>query len=136
MQRNRAVDAIPALINPIFVGPSDSRATYLADDNTVLGLLINGEAKDYPHNIGWSHEITNDPVDGRSIVVSFCPLTRTGMVFDAGKSGNRMFLGVSGNLFNNNLVMYDRKDDLSNATLYPQMWASVSPERDRAKSCR
>jgi hypothetical protein len=44
------------------------------------------------------------------------------MVFDGdAPSGNRITCGVSGNLFNNNLVMYDRRDGLAGATLYPQM---------------
>ena len=85
-----------------------------------MGLFINGEAKAYPHNIGWLHEITNDVVGGKPVVVSFCPLTGTGMVFDGGElSVNRLTCGVSGNLFNNNLMMYDRRDNLSDPTLYP-----------------
>jgi hypothetical protein len=41
------------------------------------------------------------------------------MVFSGeGNSGERITAGVSGLLFNNNLIMYDRRD---NETLYPQM---------------
>ena len=122
IRRNLAPDTIPALTDPDFVGINSSDADYVFDDDLVLGLYINGEAKAYPHNIGWLHEITNDVVGGKPVVVSFCPLTGTGMVFDGGDlSVNRLTCGVSGNLFNNNLVMYDRRDNLSDATLYPQM---------------
>ena len=60
---------------------------------------------------------------GGAIVVSFCPLTSTGLLHDGrGKDGQRIELGVSGLLFNNNLVIYDRRDaDSSTPTLYPQM---------------
>ena len=41
------------------------------------------------------------------------------MVFNGlGSTGDRITAGVSGLLFNNNLIMYDRRD---NRTLYPQM---------------
>jgi hypothetical protein len=121
IQRNLNPDQIPALTDPVFVSATDGNADYVSDDDLVLGLFINGDAKAYPHNIGWLHEITNDVVGGKAVVVSFCPLTGTGMVFDGDGSGGRLTCGVSGNLFNNNLVMYDRRDPLSSATLYPQM---------------
>ena len=112
-----AKDGIPALTNPNFVGPSF--VEYLRPDDLVLGVVINGEARAYPHNIGWWHEIVNDKIGGRAISVTFCPLTGTGLVFDATDAhGGQFQLGVSGLLFNTNLVMYDRRDG---DTLYPQM---------------
>ena len=123
-------DAIPALTDPSFVGSLDPEAAYVRDDDLVLGVVINGEAKAYPHNIGWLHEITNDVVGGHPVVVSLCPLTGTGLVFDAEdpSDGSRIACGVSGFLFNNNLVMYDRRD---NTSLYPQMLSvSISGPRE------
>jgi hypothetical protein len=91
----------------------------------VLGVYMRGEARAYPHNIGWWHEIVNDRVGGHPICVTFCPLTGTGLVFDGqGLQGDRITMGVSGLLFNTNLIMYDRRD---NQTLYPQMiYASIN----------
>jgi hypothetical protein len=112
-----AKDAIPALTNPPFAGPG--AVSYLSDSDLVLGVVINGEAKAYPHNIGWWHEIVNDRVGGKPVSVTFCPLTGTGLVFDAeDEDGGQFELGVSGLLFNTNLIMYDRRDD---STLYPQI---------------
>jgi len=37
---------------------------YLRPDDLVLGVVINGEARAYPHNIGWWHEIVNDKIGG------------------------------------------------------------------------
>ena len=94
-------------------------AAYLLDEDLVLGVHLNGVAKAFPHNIGWHHEIVNDAAGDRHLVVTLCPLTGTGMVFDGQGEGNgRLELGVSGLLFNNNLVMYDRRFE---DTLYPQM---------------
>ena len=109
-------DGIPALTKPDFV--KASRVEYLAEDDLVLGVVVNGEAKAYPENIGWWHEIVNDEIGGRHVSVTFCPLTGTGLVFEA-NDGGPFELGVSGLLFNNNLVMYDRRDD---ETLYPQVY--------------
>jgi len=110
-------DGIPALNNPNFVGPD--QAFYLADEDLVLGMVVNGQVKAYPHNIGWYHEIVNDRIGGYPISVTFCPLTGTGLAFDAEDELGRQFeLGGSGLIFNTNLVMYDRRD---NNTLYPQI---------------
>jgi hypothetical protein len=111
-------DGIPALTNPPFAVAAAGPA-YLSDADLVLGVVINGEAKAYPHNIGWRHEIVNDWVGGHPVAVTFCPLTGTGLVFDARDAdGGHFELGVSGLLINTNLIMYDRRDGRS---LYPQM---------------
>ena len=100
-------DGIPALTAPPFDSNPWEKAGYLLDSDLVLGVVINGEAKAYPHNIGWWHEIVNDVGGDTPIIVSFCPLTGTGMVFDGRSRGGgvtRTTLGVSGLLFNNNLI--------------------------------
>lgn len=70
-----------------------------------------------PHNVGWWHEIVNLDVGGRQIAVTYCPLTGSGIAFDRSDVGGAEF-GVSGLLFQNNLVMYDRRTEES---LWPQM---------------
>jgi hypothetical protein len=56
----------------------------------------------YPHFILDWHEIVNE--DGYS--VSYCPLTGSAVCFDTDEE-----FGVSGLLYNNNLIMYDRPTD-------------------------
>ena len=116
-------DGIPAMTNPQVVAPQE--AHYLSDSDLVLGVVINGEARAYPHNLGWKHEIVNDQLGGQYICVTFCPLTSTGLVFDGtAPDSSQIELGVSGMLINSNLVMYDRRDE---ETLYPQMiYAGIS----------
>lgn len=110
-------DGIPALTNPNFVDPE--RISYLREDDLVMGLVFDGDARAYPHNIGWWNEIVNDRFTGRFVTVTLCPLTGTGLVYDATDvGGSQIEFGVSGLLINSNLVMYDRRDD---STLYPQM---------------
>ena len=112
-------DCIPAVTDPDFVSAGASGAGYLRDDDIVMGIVINGEPRAYPHNIGWWHEVINDTAGDESVIVTLCPLTGTGMVFNGvAADGERIHVGVSGLLFNNNLIMYDRRDRQS---LYPQM---------------
>ncbi len=110
-------DGIPAMTNPLFVNPTE--ISYVGEGDLVLGVVINGEARAYPENLGWWHEIINDRIGDQSISVTLCPLTGTGLVFNAtDQDGSQIEFGVSGLLINSNLVMYDRRDG---STLYPQM---------------
>ncbi|HJP31651.1 MAG: DUF3179 domain-containing (seleno)protein [Candidatus Latescibacteria bacterium] len=110
-------DGIPAMTNPQFI-PADE-ATWVRDQDLVVGVVHNGVAKTYPENLGWWHEIVNDEIGGEFISVTLCPLTGTPQVFNAtSDDGEQIEFGVSGLLINSNLVMYDRRD---NETLYPQM---------------
>jgi hypothetical protein len=76
-------DGIPALSNPEFVSPTSSAAGYLQDSDIVLGTVLHGVAKAYPENILWWHEIVNDVTADQSVMMTFCPLTGTGMFFSA-----------------------------------------------------
>lgn len=119
-------DGIPAMTNPQSVAPED--AHYLADTDIVLGVAANGVARAYPHRLGWKHEVINDQLGGQYISVTFCPLTSTGLVFDAtAPDSTQIEFGVSGLVLNSNLVLYDRRDE---KTLYPQMiYACISGQR-------
>jgi hypothetical protein len=81
-------DGIPALVNPAFVSPGSLELRYLRDNDLVLGVVMNGEARAYPENILWWHEIANDRIGGVDIIASLCPLTGTGMVFRKPEDGN------------------------------------------------
>ena len=109
-------DGIPALNRPAAV-PAAAGDRFLAPDALVLGVTIGAEARAYPHNILWWHEIVNDELGGRAIVVSYCPLTGSGMVYDPVIGGRTLSFGVSGLLFDNNLVLFDRATD----SLWSQM---------------
>jgi hypothetical protein len=90
------------------VSPGDPGADYLLDSDRVLGVYMNGEARAYPHNILWHHEIVNDRIGDDWISITFCPLTGSGLGFDPEIGARRLDVGVSGLLFANNLVLYDR----------------------------
>ncbi len=64
-----AKDAIPALNNPVFVNAG--QATYLDENDIVLGVEIDGKAKAYPVKILNWHEAVNDKLSGQSILATW-----------------------------------------------------------------
>ena len=102
-------DGIPALSNPQFTNAQE--AAYLSDNDLVLGFVIDGEARAYPHNILDWHEIVNDSYDDLHMAVTYCPLTGTGIGWDREVSGTLTTFGVSGLLYNSNIIPYDRETD-------------------------
>ena len=97
-------DGIPALNNPSFVSPSES---VLTDNSEGILLEIGGIRRFYPYGILVWHELVNDSIGGHHFVVTFCPLCGTGMVFNRNINGQIVRFGVSGLLFESNLLMYD-----------------------------
>jgi len=103
-----APEAIPALTEPGMVTVGEPGAAYLSDSDRVLGVVVDGTARAYPHAILDYHEVINDRIGDRWFTVTFCPLTGSGLRLDPELGGERLDVGVSGLLFANNLVMYDR----------------------------
>jgi hypothetical protein len=102
-------DGIPALNEPKVVG--NSEIDYLEDEDLVLGYAENGEAVAYPHKILDWHEIINHEVATTSLAVIYCPLTGTGIGWNRIISAGKTTFGVSGLLYNTNVIPYDRLTD-------------------------
>jgi hypothetical protein len=81
---------------------------FMSPGALVLGVVVNGEPRAYPHNLLWWHEIINDVLGGRPILVTYCPLTGSGLAYDPVIAEQHLNFGTSGLLFHNNLVMFDR----------------------------
>lgn len=102
-------DGIPSLFNPVKI--EASQADYLSDEDLVVGLVVGDQAIAYPHSILDWHEVVNEDISNKTFTMSYCPLTGTAIVFD-GKNQERVLkFGVSGLLFRNNLIMFDRDTD-------------------------
>ena len=99
-------DGIPALLDPILI-PAEE-ADYLSDDDLVLGFVQGSDARAYPHKILDWHEIINDGVGEVYISVTYCPLTGTGIGWNRVIDDQLSTFGVSGLLYNSNLIPYDR----------------------------
>lgn len=117
-------DGIPALTDPKVV-PAE-QANDLGPADRILGLAMNGQARAYPIKILNWHEVVNDRLGGQPVLVSYCPLCGSGMAFDARGGGSgaasdsrsharvrgeRLLFGVSGKLYNSDVLFYDRKTE-------------------------
>ena len=102
-------DGIPAIDHPRFIVAS--QADFLNDRDRVLGISLNGMQKAYPVLILNYHEIVNDRFGDTAVVVSFCPLCGTGIAFLADRNGEDFDFGVSGLLYNSDVLLYDRQTE-------------------------
>ncbi|MBN4051983.1 DUF3179 domain-containing protein [Cytophagaceae bacterium AH-315-L13] len=102
-------DGIPSIDSPEFV--SFDAIDYLEDDDLVLGIKSGNTIRAYPHPILDWHEIINDDVNGIKLSVTYCPLTGSGIGWDRNVDGSTTTFGVSGLLYNSNLIPYDRETD-------------------------
>ena len=107
-------DGIPSIDEPRFGRASDVQ---LPPCERVFGVSINGDVRAYPQRILVRHEVTNDVVGGRPVAVTYCPLTGTAQGFYRGG----VEFGVSGQLVNSNLIMWDRAFDVR----WPQVAATA-----------
>lgn len=102
-------DGIPAVDNPKFDDAVD--VDFLNDNDLIIGMVHDGIAKAYPHAILDWHEIVNDEISDISFGLTYCPLTGTGIAWDSNINGSKTTFGVSGKLYNTNLIPYDRATD-------------------------
>jgi hypothetical protein len=102
-------DGIPSLTNPEFQSPS--RIDFLQDDDLILGIRTEGEIRGYPHAILDWHEIINEDIGDQRIAITYCPLTGTGIAWDRKINAQIYSFGVSGLLYEANLLPYDRETD-------------------------
>jgi hypothetical protein len=110
-------DGILALDHPPFLRPAEAP---WQDADLVLGVASRGEARAYPIAILDWHELVNDTLGGRAILISYCPLCGTGIVFDRRVEGAVRRFGVSGLLYRSDLLMYDRETE--------SLWSQISTE--------
>ena len=111
-------DGIPAINNPLFLTPD--KASFLKDKDRVLALAIDGIAKAYPIKILDWHEIVNDKIADQYFAVTYCPLCGTGVAFSANAGNKRLNFGVSGLLYNSDVLLYDRDTE--------SLWSQIMGE--------
>ncbi|MFQ5540845.1 MAG: DUF3179 domain-containing protein [Candidatus Paceibacteria bacterium] len=113
-------DGIPSIDNPKFIDPVEGNAFY-ANDDIGLGVVVNGDARFYPYQVLVWHEIVNDTVGGEPLLVTYCPLCATGIVFERRVDGEVQEFGVSGRLWQSNLLMYNRAAREDDESLWSQV---------------
>ncbi len=98
-------DGIPAIHNPQFL-PAH-KASFLSPQDRVLGISMGNMAKAYPVRILNWHEIVNDRIGEDKFVITFCPLCGTGIAFSSLIQETELRFGVSGLLYNSDVLLYD-----------------------------
>ena len=95
-------DCIPSLEFPEKSEINGEYLEYLKNDDLIVGVWDGDNYVAYPHPILNWHEVVNE----NGYCISFCPITGSAVHFVS--EGE---FGVSGLLFNSNLIMYDRDTD-------------------------
>ncbi|MEP4377478.1 MAG: DUF3179 domain-containing protein [Alphaproteobacteria bacterium] len=99
-------DTISPIDNPVF--QPVAALTAMGPLEPVLSLIIDGDARAYPLRMLLWHEIVNDTVAGVPVLVSYCPLCNSGVVYDRRVDGQTVSFGNTGRIRHMDMVMYDR----------------------------
>jgi len=116
--------SFPTLDHPNFIGKSEGLHQFFRKE-PVIAIEFNGFTKAYPLNILTMHEIANDTLGGTPILVTYCPLCNSGIVYNRNLEfdGRKEILEfeASGMLRNSDMVMLDRKTE----TLWQQLMGTA-----------
>lgn len=103
-------DGVPSVDKPKFDNTSEGWGSLKAED-VVFGMVYKGQSRAYPQRILTWHEIVNDIIAGDPILITYDPLSHTALAFERKVNGIEVEFGVSGKLYNSNLVMYSRTNE-------------------------
>ena len=82
---------------------------WLSDEDLVIGYSSPSGAYAYPVRILNFHEIVNDVVDGLPVLVTYCPLCASGVVYGRRVDGRILLFGNTHALHQSDTVMYDHQ---------------------------
>lgn len=102
-------DGIPAILDPRF--ESAWEGNWLDDDDLVAGIDYKGVQKAYPLRILVWHEAVNDEIKGVPILVSYCPLCGSTLVFNREFGEKTLTFGISGLLYQSDVLFYDHQTE-------------------------
>ncbi len=103
----RVRDRIPPLNDPQYT--TIEVVDFLDPTDLVLSYSSEGKHYAYPFQILNFHEFVNDEIDGVPILISYCPLCRSGVVFDRRVDGIALTFGNTSALYESNAVAYDKE---------------------------
>ncbi len=104
----RLRDRIAPIYEPRYVAADGG--DWLDEDDLVLGYESKTEgAFAYPFRILNFHEIVNDVIDGTPILISYCPLCASAIVYSRVTQSDALLFGNTSALYESDLVMYDHQ---------------------------
>lgn len=102
-------DGIPSIDNPHFL--KGNEASFMQDEDFIIGIKVGGIFRAYPVYILDLHEIVNDKIGKQSFAITYCPLCNSATAFERMIDGKETTFGVSGLLYNSDVLLYDRKSE-------------------------
>jgi hypothetical protein len=99
------------LIDPPLVAAD--RAEHMRDDDVVLGLSVDADARAYPWWIMDNHHVANETVGGRPVVLLLCEMCSTAVAFDPVVEGRRLTFEQR-HIFNGTITL----DDLQTGSVW------------------
>jgi hypothetical protein len=103
-------DGIPPIDRPRFVSIPEARK-WLGDKEPVIALQVKGVSRAYPLQILVWHEIVNDRIGGVPVVVTFCSICNSAIVFERKLARRILTFGITGFVHGSNMVLYDRETE-------------------------
>ena len=107
---DRTIDNLRDRIKPIYEPKYDSveGGDWLYEHDQILGYVSDsGEAFAYPFRILNFHEIVNDLIDNVPVLISYCPLCASAVVYSRELDDDVLLFGNTSALFESDLVMFD-----------------------------
>ncbi len=92
---------------------------FLVPSDPIIGVAIGGQSRAYSPRILNLHEVVNDTVGNVPIVITWSPLCGSAAVFQRPDAITEF--GVSGLLFNSDLILFDRHSNLKDESLWSQL---------------
>ena len=98
----RVMDLIEPIYDPVYGGGSS--LPWLTRSELVIGIESENGAYAYPVRVLNIHEIVNDVIDGQPVLVTYCPLCGSGVVYRRELGGEPLLFGNSSGLYQSELV--------------------------------
>ncbi len=110
-------DGIPSLTDPKTATVEDAK---YADGDRMVVVTVGDATRAYPIKVLNWHEAINDKLGEVPIAVIYCPLCDSVSVVDRRMGDATLEFGISGLLYNSNVLLYDRKHNA--------LWSQVGLE--------
>jgi hypothetical protein len=121
----RALDDPATMPGGDVAGAFRGRRKYLVASDLVIGVRSGAHSRAYPLRVLNWHEVVNDTLGDRPIAVTWSPLSGGIAVFDRRLGGETARFGVSGLLYDSNLLLYDRRPGGRGESLWSQLRAEA-----------